>query len=393
MGSWGTALYSNDTSSDVRDLCNEVYPLVGIEEGTKLILQEYADLVDSDMMDNDYADFWFALADWQWKHGILTDEIKSKAIALLEAHTGLDEWAGADQKKRLSVMDKLLDQLKTPQPEIKIPKAQIPKPKHKPGDIIIFRTCDKDYEYADSVWNIDDCGFAGFYQEEVASKLPENISPPYEAYKKYMAVLCVGTVQEAYSQYVPHLMEVHSIYAYYDYINDRKPSLDDLKACGFLPLNIRYGSDADDIGKNAWTYTFRMCSQSYAIKKQGASEEIVEKLHCADENNRFHSLFSKKHYDSEYALLSALYEVFSEIYTEKVRLDRIGIKLDNLLDNNQTNPALRTPKEIEQLIHMERIEWEKKVYELENSEVYKNADENEKVAMLRILFKEDTAVK
>ena len=41
MGSWGTALYSNDTSSDVRDICNEVYPLVGIEEGTKLILKEY----------------------------------------------------------------------------------------------------------------------------------------------------------------------------------------------------------------------------------------------------------------------------------------------------------------------------------------------------------------
>lgn len=28
MGSWGTAVYANDTSSDVRDMCNEVYPLV-----------------------------------------------------------------------------------------------------------------------------------------------------------------------------------------------------------------------------------------------------------------------------------------------------------------------------------------------------------------------------
>ena len=47
MGSWGTALYSNDTSSDVLDMCNEVYPLVGIEEGTKLILKEYADKIES----------------------------------------------------------------------------------------------------------------------------------------------------------------------------------------------------------------------------------------------------------------------------------------------------------------------------------------------------------
>ena len=49
MGSWGTALYSNDTSSDVRDMCNEVYPLVGIEEGTKLILNEYADIIDGNI--------------------------------------------------------------------------------------------------------------------------------------------------------------------------------------------------------------------------------------------------------------------------------------------------------------------------------------------------------
>ena len=113
MGSWGTALYSNDTSSDVRDMCNEVYPLVGIEEGTKQILKEYADIIDSNIIDNDYADFWFALADWQWKHGILTDVIKNKTISLLEAHTGIEEWkesgTAADVKKRIAVMEKLLN--------------------------------------------------------------------------------------------------------------------------------------------------------------------------------------------------------------------------------------------------------------------------------------------
>lgn len=392
MGSWGTALYSNDTSCDVRDMCNEVYPLVGIEEGTKLILEEYSDTVNSDIIDNDYADFWFALADWQWKHGILTDEIKIKTISLLEAHTGIDEWeesgTAADIKKRLAVMDKLLQQIKSPQPEIKIPKAKIAKPKHKPGDIIIFRTCDKDYEYADSVWNIDACGFTDFYNEEIASKLPKDISPPYEAYKKYMAILCVGTIREPHSQYVPEVMEEHSIYAYYDYINDKKPTLDDLKKSGFLPLNLRYSSDVDNIGKNTWTYTFNMFSQNFS-KKQSNLEEIVEKIYCLDESNRFHTLFSKKHYDNEYALLSCLYEVFSHIYNEKVRLDIIGIKLDHLFDVNISNPALRTPKEIEQIIDNERKEWEKKVYELENSEAYKNADENEKLAMLRALIKED----
>ncbi len=393
MGSWGTALYSNDTSSDVRDMCNEVYPLVGIEEGTKLILKEYADIINSDIIDNDYADFWFALADWQWKHGILTDEIRNKTISLLEARAGIEEWqeseTAADVKKRLAVMDKLLQQLKSPQPKVKIPKAKIAKPKHKPGDIIIFRTCDKNYEYADSVWNIDECGFTHFYTDEIANKLPKNISPPYEAYEKYMAILCVDTVRDPHSQYVPEIMEEHSIYAYYDYINTIKPTLDDLKKCGFLPLNLRYGAEADAVGKNTWTYTFNMFAQNFS--KKSDSETIIEKIYCVDESNRFQTLFSKTHYDNEYTLLPNLCDVFSEIYNEKVRLDMIGIQLDNLLDNNKANPALRTPKEIEQIVDNERKEWEKKVYELENSEVYKNADENEKLAMLRTLIKEDMA--
>lgn len=37
-------------------------------------------------------------------------------------------------------MDKLLAKLRTPQPPKKRPKARIVKPKHKPGDIIIFKS-------------------------------------------------------------------------------------------------------------------------------------------------------------------------------------------------------------------------------------------------------------
>ena len=243
MGSWGTALYSSDTSSDVRDMCNEVYPLVGIEEGTKLILKEYADIVDSDIIDNDYADFWFALADWQWKHGILTDQIKIKAISLLEAHTGIDEWEGSDINKRLAVMGKLLDRLKTPQPETKIPKPKIAKPKHKPGDIIIVRTCNKDYEYAETVYNIEVCKYPFVYATEIADKVPKELYPPYEAYNKYIAILCVGTEKTQHSQYVDGIFDEYSVYAFYDYISDEKPTLEQLQQCGFLPQLVMYGKE------------------------------------------------------------------------------------------------------------------------------------------------------
>lgn len=389
MGAWGTGLYSNDTSSDVRDICNEIYPLLGVEEGTKQILKEYAEIVDSDVIDNEYANFWFALADWQWKHGVLTEDIKAKAIALLEAHTGIEEWedsgTAADVRKRLAVMDKLLEQLRSPQPETKIPKAKIAKPKHKPGDIIVFRTCSKEYPYAEAVWNIEVCGFSDFYVEEVASRLPEKLSPPYEAYETYMAVVCVGEVQETYSQYVPDVMQTHSIYAYYDYISDKKPTLDDLKQCGFLPLNIRYSKDGGNAGKNAWTYTFTLYVQRFT-KTTCESEQIIEKIRCPHESERFHALFANKHYDNEYLQYVGLFQAFSEIYDEKVRLKSIGIELDNLLDADHVNPALRTPEEIAQIVANKQREWEEKIWALEHSEAYQNASEEDRLAMLRDLI-------
>ena len=362
MGSWGTALYSNDTSSDVRDMCNEVYPLVGIEEGTKLILKEYADIVDSDIIDNDYADFWFALADWQWKHGILTDEIKSKVIILLEAHTGIDEWEGSDIKKRLVVMEKLLNQLKMPQPEIKIPKAKIAKPKHKPGDIIIVRTCNKDYEYAETVYNIDVCRDSYLYVPDISEKVANELCPPFEAYDKYFALLCVGTEKIVHSQYVSDVFDEYSVYVFYDYIGDNKPSIEQLTQCGFLPQLVLYGKiNSLEIETLDWRYKFILHCYNFKPCKND-SEQSVEKLFCLSESDRFNSLFSKKNYSYEIVEELDLFPAFSSFFEEKIRLTRAGILYDNLLDSSISNPPLRSASEVSKIII---AEFEEKTRKLE----------------------------
>jgi len=353
MGSWGTALYSNDTSSDVRDMCNEVYPLMGIEEGTKLILKEYADIINSDIIDNDYADFWFALADWQWKHGILTDETRNKTISLLEAHTGIGEWEGADVKKRLAVMDKLLDQLKTPQPEVKIPKAKIAKPKHKPGDIIIVRTCGKDYEYAETVYNIEVCEYPFVYSDEIADKLPKELYPPYEAYNKYIAILCVGSEKVLHSQYIKDVFDEYSVYAFYDYISDERPTLEQLQQCGFLPNLAMYCQD-NGIGIDTleWRYKFMLYSYGFSIGKNSC-EQSIEKISCISESERFENLFTAKNYSKEVTDKFDLFQAFSSFFEEKMRLSLAGIDYDNLLNSNITNPPLRAKKEITKIIKEE----------------------------------------
>ncbi len=351
MGTWGPTLYANDISSDVRDMCNEVYPLIGIEAGTALIQKEYADIINGEV-DNDYVNFWLALADWQWKHGILIDEIKETAIRLLETHAGIEEWEtvgrASDVKKRLAVLDALLVQLRSCQPLVKIPQAKMEKPKHKPGDIIIVRTCTKNHEYAASVWNVEACR-PFVYVPEIACKLPNELCPPYEAYDRYIAILCVGAKKIPHSQYVDGFFDEYSIYAFYDYVGEEKPTIETLKKCGFLSRCATYAKNVrrgvDWVGRE---YTFLLYSYAFRLGKKGI-EQSIEKTVCASESERFYTLLKQKGYSGETFFSFELYHVFSSFFEEKAQLSVAGIPYDNLLDADKTNPPLCSPEEISRL--------------------------------------------
>ena len=143
MGTWGTGLYSCDIAEDVKLACNDVFAFYDVKKGNEIILNTFKDVVNQECDDNEAASFWYALADWQWKHGILTEEIRTKALMLLENYTGIKEWETfgntRDVKQRRVVLDKLSRQLLLRQPDVKLPKATLAKPKHKCGDIIIFK--------------------------------------------------------------------------------------------------------------------------------------------------------------------------------------------------------------------------------------------------------------
>ena len=90
MGVWGTGIYSNDTAMDLRDTCQEIYPFCDAEKGLNIIETEYADFFKEDCcIDGDYADFWYAFADWHWKHGIFSEKHRIKVLKLLENKVGL----------------------------------------------------------------------------------------------------------------------------------------------------------------------------------------------------------------------------------------------------------------------------------------------------------------
>ena len=356
MGIYGTGIYGCDIAEDVRDFCEDVFPLLGVDEGNRLLLKEFDDIISSDIVDNEYASFWYALADWQWKHGILSDAVKNKTAELLRSRAGIDEWLDdcpSDAQKRINVMDALLSRLESPMPEKKLKKAVLKRPKHKTGEIVIIRACGRDYKYAESVWALEYGSLSDIYAPEVAEKICERLDPPLEAYNKYIALLCVGTEKKPHSVYVDGYFDEFSVYAVYNYLSCEKPDLEALKKCGFLPTYVRYANPATNRTEGCrWDYKTTIEYESF---RSGAMSYIssVEKLYSIEEAERFDSAIQKNGRSKETVLSIDINELFCEFFYEKERLDRAGIPFDDLQFDDVNGPLLLTSDEVDKKIREE----------------------------------------
>lgn len=147
MGAWETGLYQNDVSLDVRDdYISKLKSGKSDEEALREILQEYSEEFED--VDCKY-DAYLGLADTLWKKGRLTDEIKTKALEMIEEDRISERWE-SDQirKARGKVLDKLEQKLNSQMPERK--KIAIHKPYvlgWEEGDVYTFQIKEKINQY------------------------------------------------------------------------------------------------------------------------------------------------------------------------------------------------------------------------------------------------------
>ena len=99
MGAWGTAIFSDDTASDIRgdyrDLLGDGYSPA---EATDQILSEWKDSLDDP---EERSVVWLALAVTQWKLGRLEERVKGKALEIIDSGSDLDRWEGKDKEKKI----------------------------------------------------------------------------------------------------------------------------------------------------------------------------------------------------------------------------------------------------------------------------------------------------
>ena len=231
MGFWGSGLYANDTTNDVRDsymecLMNEMSD----QDAFDKIMEEYADYF---MYEDEEPLVWYALAETQWKVGRLTPEVKEKALEWIRRKGGLEPWLDTPSKGKgwLKTLDKLYEKLNSPMPK----RKTIRRP--APVDNNLWNINDI-YAYQFHKQKAEEQGYAGKYM--VLQKIGEGCPPREDG--MFMRVQI------------------------FDKLFDHLPTLDELEGIRILPVVFPNRSTSDKNPLEVSVY-FGVYQKNYYPKK------------------------------------------------------------------------------------------------------------------------------
>ena len=98
MGTWGTSITGNDTARDLYDEYTAAFYRYEVAEALeridRYVRQEMFDESDPEQ----WCDYYYSLADFMWKKGILTPEVRDRVLEMIDSGFGLDLWAEAGDK-------------------------------------------------------------------------------------------------------------------------------------------------------------------------------------------------------------------------------------------------------------------------------------------------------
>jgi len=218
MGTWGTSLYANDTTCDVRGTYMDILQdQLGNQEAYEKTLEKLREYLS----DPDEAPlFWYALADTQWNVGRLIPEVKDKAMEWISRGGGLELYENS--KVGNSGWQRTLDKLKA--------KLDTEQRKEKK----ISKKLDQ------NLWNIGDVYAYQFHTD---------ISKKYGVFGKYMVLQKIG--EDPYTSDDDLVMRVHV----FDMLFSDIPTMEDLKGVRLLPLDFL--TTTDDLHMSKWLLLYK----------------------------------------------------------------------------------------------------------------------------------------
>lgn len=152
MGSWNVTINGNDTALDLK----KDYQAAFLYNDVDTALQKIDNYILSKFDETDeeeWCNYYYSLADFMWKHGILTDKVRDCAVSMIDSGFGLDIWAEAGNKtleKRKKVLAEFRNKLLSPQPPKKKIKINLYLSTiFETGDIVAIQLKTSDKLYMD----------------------------------------------------------------------------------------------------------------------------------------------------------------------------------------------------------------------------------------------------
>ena len=143
MGTWGTAISSNDIYADIYNSFFEMYnDGLEVDEISNKLISENQELI-KDPSDSD--DFWFAIAKAQWECKALNQKVLNQVKKSIENGSNLQIWkdkdaSSTDLKKRETNLNKFLEKIQIKKSKAKPRKnKKILQPIFEKGDCLAFK--------------------------------------------------------------------------------------------------------------------------------------------------------------------------------------------------------------------------------------------------------------
>lgn len=96
MGTWGNGIFDDDLALDIKgEFENDLKAGLSVNIATARILQAYSDVLDDE---DEGPIVYLSLAVLQFDHDSLHQEIKVKALEIIETGQGLERWEEAGQE-------------------------------------------------------------------------------------------------------------------------------------------------------------------------------------------------------------------------------------------------------------------------------------------------------
>ena len=228
MGAWNANINGNDTAQDLISEYQAAFFYNDVETALAKI-DTYVRSMFDESDEEEWSCYYYSLAEFMWKHGILTEDVRTRTIDMIDSGFGLEIWESegtSTLNKRKKVLAEFREKLLSPQPPVK--KFKINRhlnPVFQTGDLVAIQlqTANKYY--------MKYCCIS----EDEFRKLNG----------KYVVIRKVADKVNHISSIYPELKEYWAIFQLYEKIFDTCPNIDAIK-------DIPWADPAKSLRRSQW---------------------------------------------------------------------------------------------------------------------------------------------